>query len=164
MEYIALAVPLIRPRRVIQVISKIPGAYKAYTLLIIPMTTFSVVLIQYSIPPILKRKLLGIGIGMKFLVSPTNSGEVTQLRGDQQKGEKREREILNVRNNIVREADKLTKNSLTWHPTSWCWQRTLRLFTCRCRCLFKRASMRASCLRHSGHSDLPLARRRPRHV
>ena len=27
-----------------------------------------------------------------------------------------------------------------WQPTSWCWQRTLRLFTCRCRCLFKRAS------------------------
>ena len=32
-----------------------------------------VVLIQYSIPSILKRKLLGIGIGMKFLVSPTTS-------------------------------------------------------------------------------------------
>ena len=51
-----------------------------------------------------------------------------------------------------------------WQPTSWCWQRTLRLFTCRCRCLFKRASVRKSCSQHSGHPDLPLARRRPRHV
>ena len=31
------------------------------------------VLIQYSIPPILKHKLLSIGIGMKFLVSPTTN-------------------------------------------------------------------------------------------